>query len=117
MFIVASQATIPTKPTERSFNGLITNDKFCMIRSVQLRLRQPPNYRLRLQATQGSKSQYPPDEKSHCGGKHETSMVYSPGVQSLSGRATTLGPGVSIPPAVDRERVGSNRESTTGGRR
>ena len=67
MLKVTRQTTIPKEhrtlapqPTKGALNGLITNDKFCMIQSVQLRLSGLPNYPLRLQATQGSKSQYPP---------------------------------------------------------
>jgi hypothetical protein len=90
-----------------TFNGLITNDKFCLTRHISLRLtwsRSP----LRI-ATQASATYLPGENahvRAHRGGGHETAMAYpSPGAAPV-GRATTVGPRLPTPAGLDdAERV------------
>jgi len=82
-------------------NGLITNDKFCMIRWAKLRLRAQPSYPLCYHPMHQADRRYPSDETFHPGGNHETPMVCSPRTQTLSGWTTTLGSRLSVPPAMD----------------
>ena len=85
-------------------NGLITNDKFCMIRRAKLKLRAQPSYPLCYHPAHPADHRYPSDETFHPGGNQETSsMVCSPTTQTLSGWTTTLGSRVSIPPAMDHQ--------------
>src|SRR5215470_8406418 len=68
-------------------NGLITNDKFCLIRRSQIKLQWSRNlYRFRPR-----KSQYAPDETSHQGGYHETPVADTASVSANGRRGTTLG--------------------------
>jgi len=94
--------------TESHFNGLITNDKFCLSRTARLTLtwsRRP--LRLRDQST--GEPVYPSDETSHCGGTDETPVENSPRVETGPGRATPMGSGLPIPSAMDTvERAGTN---------
>jgi hypothetical protein len=58
---------------EHLFNGLITNDKFCLTRTGKLRLshwRRP----LRLRAPETRQTVYSASEESDCGGNHETQV-------------------------------------------
>jgi hypothetical protein len=102
-------------------NGLITNDKFCMIRHAKLKLRTQPSYPLCYHPAYQPDHRYPSDETFHLGGNHETSMVYSQRTQTLSRWTTTLGSRVSIPPAmdpqlsVDGEHSIDDLGSTSGG--
>jgi len=104
-----------------NINGLITNDKFCMIRHAKLKLRTPPSYPLCYHPAYQPDRRYPSDETFHPGGNHETSMVYSPTTPTLSGWTTTLGSRVSIPPtmdpqlSVDGEHSIDDLGSTSGG--
>ncbi len=82
-------------------NGIVTNDKFCMIRSARLKLRAPRTYRPGCHPARQAQCRYPSDEISHRGGTDETSLADSPSTHSNSGWTTTLGPRVSIPPAMD----------------
>src|SRR5262245_53823396 len=68
-------------------NGLVTNDKFCLIRHSQITLRWSRNpYRFRPR-----KSQYAPDETSHQEGYHETPVADTASVSANGRRGTTLG--------------------------
>jgi hypothetical protein len=84
-----------------NINGLITNDKFCMIRHAKLKLRAQPSYPLCNHPAHQPDDRYPSDETFHAGGNHETSMAGSPRTQALSGWTTTLGSRLSVPPAMD----------------
>jgi hypothetical protein len=80
---------------EGFFNGLITNDKFCIVRIGQLRLnhwRRP--IRLRTPATKKGVSSTP--ESSECGGCHETSLEDSTGSEGVSGWTEPMGSSLSV---------------------
>jgi hypothetical protein len=87
-----------------NINGLITNDKFCMIRHAKLKLRAQPSYPLCYHPAYQPESRYPSDETFHPGGNHEASMADSQTVQTLPRWTTTLGSRLSIPPAMDPQR-------------
>jgi hypothetical protein len=79
-----------------TLNGLITNDKFCMIRSARLHLtwsRRP----LRLQPPAAGESAYPLDENTHPGGADETPVANSPRTATEAGRATPVGSSLPTP--------------------
>jgi len=109
------------EPDIRDINGLITNDKFCMIRSARLQLRANPSYPLCYYPAYQPLSRYPSDEISHHGGDDETSMAHSPTVQGISGRTATLGSRVPISSAMgnqcanDTKHSNSNPEEISGG--
>jgi hypothetical protein len=82
------------------FNGLITNDKFCMSRVVQLKLtwsRRP----LRCREQDPGDQVYSGDEQVHHGGAYETSLDCSTRIESGSGRRIPLGSSVPTPSAMD----------------
>jgi hypothetical protein len=93
---------------EGNFNGLITNDKFCLSRTARLTLtwsRRP--LRLRDQST--GEPVYPSDETSHCGGTDETPVENSPRAATEPGWATPMGSGLPTPSAMDAvDRAGTN---------
>lgn len=83
---------------EESFNGTITNDKFCMSRIRQLTLnwsRCP--LRLRDLASKSQPSSL--DEITHHGGSHEAPLESLPNPDTQTRRATSLGPGLPTPSA------------------
>jgi hypothetical protein len=78
-------------------NGMITNDKFCLIRPCQVQLRwsrQPYRFRPRLSA-------YPLDETSHWEGSHETPLADTSAIPANGGRSAAMGSGVPIPASMD----------------
>lgn len=82
------------QPTEDDFNGLITNDKFCLTRTGQLRLshwRRP----LRLRATTCVQKVYSDSEKSESGGNHETPVEDFTRKTGISERTAPLGSSLS----------------------
>jgi len=89
---------------EGVFNGLITNDKFCMSRHISLRLTWS-RFPLRLRFPARASGTYLPGESAHVGahrgGSHETAMAHtSPGAPP-AGWATTVGPGLPTPAGLD----------------
>jgi hypothetical protein len=81
--------------TEHLFNGLLTNDKFCMTRTGQLRLnhcRRP----LRLRPSSTEKKVYSASEKSECGGNHETPVENSSGSARILGWTEPMGSSISL---------------------
>src|SRR5882724_2153764 len=79
------------------FNGIITNDKFCLIRPCQVRLRwsrQPYRFRPR-------KSDDLLDEILHREGSHETPLAVTSAIPANGGWGTALGSSVPIPAAMD----------------
>lgn len=79
---------------DTGFNGLITNDKFCMVRTVQLQLnhwRRP----LRMRTPDTKQMVYSASEKSDFGGSHETKMEDPSGGTEGSKRAGSLGSSLS----------------------
>jgi hypothetical protein len=79
------------------FNGMVTNDKFCLIRRCQVQLRwsrQPYRFRPR-------KPDYLLDETSHWEGSHDTPLAGTTAIPANGGRGTAMGSGVPIPAAMD----------------
>ena len=85
---------------QSDFNGLITNDKFCMSRSARLTLTWSRRPRRLGQAAEGG-AVYPPNENSHCGGPHETPVASAPATDTRPERAAPMGSGLPIPPAME----------------
>src|SRR2546425_4090668 len=80
------------------FNGMITNDKFCLIRQGRVKLRwsrRPYRFRPR-------KSDYAPDDRRHEESRHETALADTAAIATDSGRGTAVGSGLSIPPGLGR---------------
>jgi len=79
-------------------NGMIANDKFCMIRTVRLQLRQQPSSPLcnHPRYHHPENFSYLLDKDMERGGTNETSLEEAPGVQASTGWGTTLGSGLSI---------------------
>jgi hypothetical protein len=76
-------------------NGLITNDKFCMIRTGQLRLnhwRRP----LRLRISTIEKEVYSASEESECGGSHEIRVENLSGSTGIPKWTEPMGSSLSI---------------------
>jgi hypothetical protein len=99
-------------------NGMITNDKFCMIRQgrVQLRWSRRP-YRFRLR-----KSDYAPDEIRQEESSHETPLADTAAVPADGGRGAAVGSGLSIsrgldhaPQAARRFHSRTTAQTTDGG--
>jgi hypothetical protein len=91
------------KITKHFLNGLITNDKFCMTRTGQLRLnhwRRP----LRLRTSTTEKKMYSASEKSECGGSHETTVENSSGSTRISKRTEPMGSSLSLNPEDSSKR-------------
>jgi hypothetical protein len=105
------------------FNGLITNDKFCLSRSGRLVLnwwRLP--LRLRDRAREGAGTV--PDQESDRGGAHEALLAGPPADAADHGRSLAVGSGVHAHPALEpiRQPVGSGHgerhlPTNTGGER
>jgi hypothetical protein len=117
LFIVFTQAPLTVHPTEGALNGLITNDKFCLSRTGRLTLtwsRRP----LRLQDHPTGNTAYPSDGSTHRGGTNETPVEHSPRTKTGLRRATSVGSGLPVPPAMGTvERAGANAQldSDAGG--
>src|SRR5439155_21898495 len=90
------------------FNGMITNDKFCMIRQgrVQLRWSRRP-YRFRPR-----KSDYAPDEIRQEESRHETPLADTAAVPADGGRGAAVGSGLSIPRRLDHAPQAARRFHT-----
>ena len=90
----------PCHPLDGSmvlFNGMITNDKFCLIRQCQVQLRWSRQlYRFRPRI-----SDYPLDETSHREGSHETPLADTSAIPANSRRGTAMGSGVPVPASMD----------------
>ena len=104
----------------RHFNGLITNDKFCMSRPARLKL-QFSRYAVYLQRKARQDEGYAPQHHATCGGSHASTVADLPTSQPASGCSATLGPSLSTAAAVDstdrrRKRTPNpTLDSTTGG--
>jgi hypothetical protein len=94
----------PLEILEGRFNGLITNDKFCLSRHVRLKLTWS-RYPLRLRLCARASGAYLPGESAHVGthrgGSYETTMAHPSPDTPPVGRATTLGPRLPTPFGVD----------------
>jgi hypothetical protein len=99
---------------ESFFNGLITNDKFCMIRTGQLRLnhwRRP----LRLRTSATEKRVYSTQRSSECGGSHETPVDNPTGNEGVSGWTEPMGSSVPVDSGAGSPRRGNPDATETGG--
>jgi hypothetical protein len=86
-------------------NGLITNDKFCLSRLSQVKLRwsrRPYRFRPR-------KSDDAPDDIRHWEGSHETSLAHTASIPADGGWGTTVGSGLPIPTAMDDTKRAARR--------
>jgi hypothetical protein len=79
------------------FNGLITNDKFCMIRTGKLKLN---HWRLPLRRRKvvPGKKVYSAQQITECGGDHETPVDDSPRGERVPGWAEALGSSLPADP-------------------
>ena len=87
------------------FNGMITNDKFCMIRQgrVQLRWSRRP-YRFRPR-----KSDYAPTDRRHKESSQETPLADTTSISADGRRSTTAGSSLPIPAGLDQALRGPRR--------
>jgi hypothetical protein len=94
------------EPDIRNVNGMIANDKFCMIRTGRLHLRARPGALQRYDQRQPPSNVLGtlPEHHAHPGGTDETTLESNPPVSSLSGRNPTLGPDVPVSAPVDKAR-------------
>jgi hypothetical protein len=97
------------------FNGMVTNDKFCLIRRCQVQLRwsrQPYRSRPR-------KADDLLDETSHREGSHETPLADTAAIPANGGWGAAMGSGIPIPAALDDTDRAVHRvrpiSHTTGG--
>ena len=93
------------QPDVGDVNGMIANDKFCMIRAARLKLRQSPSSPLcdHPRYSQSKVSGYLLDQvSSDQGGTDEASMDKTSAIQSSSGRGTALGSSISVSAPVDQ---------------
>jgi len=105
--------TITFNVSEGLFNGLITNDKFCMARTGRLQLnhwRRP----LQLRTPDTEQMVYSASENSDSGGNHETPMENPSGSSGVSKRARPLGSSLSADPG-DNSLSDRRPESTENG--
>ena len=85
------------------FNGLITNDKFCLSRTGRLTLswsRRP----LRCRVPADASPAYPPNDSIHCGGPHETPVARKAATDPQPRRAAPMGSSLPIPSAMEPDR-------------
>src|SRR5215831_13218113 len=78
-------------------NGLVTNDKFCMSRQSQIKLR----WSRQLYRSRPRKSRYAPHETSHQGAYYETSVADTSTVSGVGRRGTTVGSSLPASPAME----------------
>jgi hypothetical protein len=79
------------------FNGLITNDKFCMVRTGKLKLN---HWRLPLKRRIGIPGEkvYSAQKVMECGGDHETPLDDPPRGEGMPGWAEALGSSLPADP-------------------
>ena len=88
------------EPGKGAFNGLITNDKFCLTRYGQLQLSWS-RYVCYLHGKAKRASVYPADEHAHLGGTDETPVADPPHHDAPCQRPAALGSRLSEPSAMD----------------
>jgi len=96
------------------FNGLITNDKFCMTRSRRLQLnwsRRP--LRLRIPVTE--EKVYSASEESECGGNHETPVENSPEGTGVPRRTEPVGSSLFVSSGNSSFRQNGSDANRPGG--
>src|SRR5215470_16277202 len=82
---------------EHLINGLITNDKFCLIRQSEIKLR----WSQQAYKSRPRKVPYAPDETSHQGAYHETSVADTSTVSGVGRRGTAVGSRLPASPAME----------------
>src|SRR5688572_8716020 len=104
------QSAVAAEPDEGAFNGLITNDKFCLTRIGRLQLNLS---RVRSEP-RASKLPQLFGEATHRGGEHAAAKA-APLANSAhwcvdTNQPAALGPGLPAPPAVgDDESTGADK--------
>jgi hypothetical protein len=87
-------------------NGLITNDKFCLIRVSQQKLRYSRRPRALTCQAAGS-YEYPRDEGQHRGGTNEATVANPSSVSTDHGCGAAVGSSLPTSPGMDpTERLG-----------
>jgi hypothetical protein len=99
LLIVRGDAPELLEAIDEPFDGLFTNDKFCLSRFGQLSLTWW-RYPLRLRGGHSDAQTASPGEVAHQGGSDDTAMAHSPADVRPPRRAATLGPRVSGDPGM-----------------
>ncbi len=100
-FVVARQAVEAGGPGEVALNDSIINDKFCLSHWGHLCLSWP---RARGMPGARSAAAYPPDERSHRGGGHETPVAGAPDNGRRGDRTAALGSRLPTPGAMGNDK-------------
>src|SRR5215208_864528 len=104
---------ISVHPRQSSFDGLLANDKFCMIRHARLSLSHSrrPNLTQRQTDVATAGSAYPPAGITRHGGDDKTSVARTSGSDGTPGCEAALGSSIPGHPAVEpRKRASSCSE-------
>src|SRR3954468_19488029 len=102
--VIFAHPPVLIDPGDRALDGLLANDKFCMIRHTRLSLshsRRRPNLMPRQTEEDTDARTYPPAGTTRHGGNDETSVARTQGGAGTTGRPRSLGPSVPVPPAVE----------------
>src|SRR5664279_1998406 len=94
------------------FNGLITKDKFCMVRRGKLKLN---HWRRQLRLRKDQTKEYSTQKEIECRGNDETTMASTTDGAEMRGWAKAMGPSLSAGAGdcpVDRREPG---ETNCGG--
>src|SRR5262249_47200784 len=94
-------------------NGLITNDKFCFVRTSQITLRWAHRPRRDSPQAAVAAKGYLPETPHSRGGAYEAPVANPPSLSGSRRRSPTLGPGVSTPAGVDTAVGSQKRRSAT----
>src|SRR5262249_43140899 len=81
-------------------NGLITNDKFCFVRTSQITLRWAHRPRRNSPQAALAEKRYLPETPHSQGGAYEAPVANPPSLSGNHRQKTTLRPGVSTPAGV-----------------
>jgi hypothetical protein len=117
-FVIFAHPPVVVDPRKRAFDGLLANDKFCMIRHARLSLSHSrrPNLTHRQTDVATAGSAYPPAGITRHGGDDETSVAPTSGSDGTPGCEAALGSGVPGHPAVElRKRASSCSEGEQRG--
>ena len=111
LLVVFAHPPLLLDPSDRPLDGLLANDKFCMIRHARLSLghSRRPNLTHRQTDVATAGSAYPPAGITRHGGDDETSVAPTSGSDGTPGREATLGSGVPGHPAVESRKRASSR--------
>jgi hypothetical protein len=116
--LIPAHPAVAHDPRDRAFDGLLANDKFCMIRHARLSLSHSrrPNLTHRQTDVATAGSAYPPAGITRHGGDDETSVAPTSGSDGTPGCEAALGSGVPGHPAVEpRKRASSCSEGEQRG--